>query len=88
MLEVNTIQIISQNLHKNKVWFPAKRQAIILDHQHECHDLTCKPAIDTFFLFIFAKMFARDGLYVVRQVRVCLGDKLSFQDKLWYIRVC
>ena len=45
MLVVNTKEIFLLNLHQNRVHFPAERNAFVLDHQHGCHDVTCKPAI-------------------------------------------
>ena len=45
MLVVNTKEIFLQNLHQNRVHFPAERNAFVLDHQHGCRDVTCKPAI-------------------------------------------
>ena len=38
--------ISSKNLHENRVQFPEKRNAFVLDHQHGCRDVTCKPAIN------------------------------------------
>ena len=38
--------ISSKNLHENRVQFPEKRNAFVLDHQHGCCDVTCKPAIN------------------------------------------
>ena len=39
------IKIISEKLHKNGVSFPEDRNVSVLDHQHGCHDVTCKPEI-------------------------------------------
>ena len=39
------IKIISEKLHKNGVSFPEDRNVFVLDHQHGCHDVTCKPEI-------------------------------------------
>ena len=51
MLVVNTKEIFGQNLHQNRVHFPAERNAFVYDHQHGRHDITCKPAInETFFV--------------------------------------
>ena len=41
----NNTNLFLQNLHKYTISFPVKRLAIILDHQHDCPDITCKPAI-------------------------------------------
>ena len=45
MLVVKTKEIFLLNLHQNRVRFPAERNAFVLDHQHGCCDVTCKPAI-------------------------------------------
>ena len=45
MLVVKTKEIFLLNLHQNRVHFPAERNAFVLDHQHGCRDVTCKPAI-------------------------------------------
>ena len=45
MLVVNTKEIFGQNLHQNRVHFPAERNAFVLDHQHGRRDVTCKPSI-------------------------------------------
>ena len=45
MLVVNTKEIFGQNLHQNRVHFPAERKAFVFDHQHGRRDVTCKPAI-------------------------------------------
>ena len=45
MLVVNTKEIFLLNLHQNRVYFPAERNAFVLDHQHGRRDVTCKPAI-------------------------------------------
>ena len=37
--------ISSKNLHENRVYFPEERNAFVLDHQHGCREVTCKPAI-------------------------------------------
>ena len=41
----NNTNLFVQNLHKYTISFPVKRLAIILDPQHDCPDITCKPAI-------------------------------------------
>ena len=46
MLVVNTKEFLGQNLHQNRVHFPAERNAFVFDHQHGHRDVTCKPAID------------------------------------------
>ena len=38
-----------KNLHENRVLFPEERNAFVLDHQHGRRDVTCKPAIETFW---------------------------------------
>ena len=58
MLVLNTKEIFLQNLHQNRVHFPAERNAFVLDHQHGLRDVTCKPAIslvltDTSFVVRF-----------------------------------
>ena len=45
MLVVNTKKIFLQNLHQNRVHFPAERNSFVLDHQHGRRDVTCKPAM-------------------------------------------
>ena len=45
MLVINTIKIISKNLHENGVKFSEDINVSVLDHQRGCHDFTCKPAI-------------------------------------------
>ena len=45
MLVVNTKEIFLQNLHRNRVHFPAEKNSFVFDHQHGCRDVTCKPAI-------------------------------------------
>ena len=45
MLVVNTKEIFGQNLHQNRVHFPAERNAFVFDHQHGRRDVTCKPAV-------------------------------------------
>ena len=45
MLVVNTKEIFLQNLHQNRVHFPAERNSFVFDHQHGCRDVTCKQAI-------------------------------------------
>ena len=45
MLVVNTKEIFLQNLHQNRVHFPAERNPFVFDHQHGCRDVTCKQAI-------------------------------------------
>ena len=45
MLVVNTREIFGQNLHQNRVHFPAERNTFVSDHQHGRRDVTCKPAI-------------------------------------------
>ena len=45
MLGVNTIEFFSINLHENRVQFPEERKAFVLERQHGCRDITCKPAI-------------------------------------------
>ena len=47
MLVVNTKEIFLQNLHQNRVHFPAERNSFVFDHQHGCRDVTCKPAIQS-----------------------------------------
>ena len=42
MLVINTKEIFLQNLHQNRVHFPAERTAFVLDHQHGRRDVTCK----------------------------------------------
>ena len=49
MLVVNTKEIFLQNLHQNRVHFPAERNAFVLDHQHGRRDVTCQPAITRSF---------------------------------------
>ena len=49
MLVVNTKEIFGQNLHQNRVHFPAERNAFVFDHQHGRRDVTCKPAIPLFY---------------------------------------
>ena len=44
MLGVDTI--ITKNTHENGVKFPEERNAFVLDHQHGCSVLTCKPAVE------------------------------------------
>ena len=46
MLVVNTKENFWQNLHQNRVHFPAEGNAFVFDHQHGRRDVTCKPAID------------------------------------------
>ena len=48
MLVVNTKEIFLQNLHQNRVHFPAERNSFVFDHQHGRRDVTCKPAITCF----------------------------------------
>ena len=45
MLVVNRKEMFLINLHQNRVHFPEERDAFVLDHQHGCRDVTCKPAI-------------------------------------------
>ena len=45
MLVVDTKEIFLLNLHQNRVYFPAERNAFVLDHQHGRRDVTCKAAI-------------------------------------------
>ena len=51
MLVVNTKEIFLQNLHQNRVHFPAERNAFVLDHQHGRRDVTCKPAMELHFCY-------------------------------------
>ena len=51
MLVDNTKEIFLQNLHQNRVHFPAERNSFVFDHQHGCRDVTCKPAIRKGYLF-------------------------------------
>ena len=55
MLVVNTKEIFLLNLHQNRVYFPAERDAFVLDHQHGRRDVTCKPAIAADLSLIPAK---------------------------------
>ena len=45
MLDDNTIKFFLKNLRENRVKFPEERNAFVLDIQHGCLDVTCKPAI-------------------------------------------
>ena len=45
MLVVNKKEFFGQNVHQNRVYFPAERNAFVLDAQHGRRDVTCKPAI-------------------------------------------
>ena len=82
MLVVNTKEIFLQNLHQNRVHFPAERNAFVLDHQHGRRDVACKPAIGHFSL-IQAKINAlshHDSL-VIRQRLRKLSHETSSQSK-------
>ena len=45
MLVVNIKEIFWQNLHQNRVHFPAERNAFVFDPQHGRRDVTYKPAM-------------------------------------------
>ena len=45
MLVVKTKETFLLNLHQNRVYFPAKRNAFVPEPQHGHRDITCKPAI-------------------------------------------
>ena len=45
MLVVDTKEFFWQNLHQNRVHFPAERNAFVFDPQHGRRDVTYKPAI-------------------------------------------
>ena len=45
LVVTDTKEIFLQNLHQNRVHFPAERNSFVFDHQHGCRDITCKPAI-------------------------------------------
>ena len=44
---VNTKDFFRQNLHQNRVHFPAERNAFVFYLQHDRRDVTSKPAIKT-----------------------------------------
>ena len=85
-------KIISEKLHKNGVLFPEDRNVSLLDHQHGCHDVTCKPEIigrENIIHILYISRLAEKRLKLgchknVQQLVTCLST-LFFTS--WYLKL-
>ena len=73
---VNTKDFFWQNLHQNRVHFPAERNAFVFYLQHDRRDVTSKPAIKTGrFLFHYDRLTSQKPLVFILRVSAQILNK-------------
>ena len=80
MLVVNTKETFLLNVHQNRVYFPAERNAFVLDPQRGRRGVACKPAINSYFVYLTERL-----MKVTKVALNVISCFLLFSGTVYYV---